>query len=171
MSTTDYTISVHDLMHKPGQMRELKLDIETPESMGEGIAIVPKGVELDLDVRLESVHEGILATGEVFVDADAQCSRCLEPLTVPVEVDFQELFAYSLTNEDDLVVQDEQIDLEPVIRDAVVLNLPFHPLCSEDCLGLCSECGVKMADNPHHVHEAPIDSRWNALESFKTEKE
>jgi uncharacterized protein len=171
MATTDYTIAVHDLMHKPGQMRELKLDIVTPESMGQGIAKVSEGVELDLDVRLESVHEGILATGEVFVDADAECSRCLEPLTVPVEVDFQELFAYSLSNEDDFVVQDEQIDLEQIIRDAVVLNLPFHPLCSEDCAGLCAECGVKLADNPHHVHETPIDARWSALESFTKEKE
>ncbi|WP_296629912.1 YceD family protein [Rhodoluna sp.] len=171
MANTEYQISVRDLMHKPGQMREYKLDIVTPEDMGEGIAKVSKGVELDLDVRLESVHEGILATGEVFVDADAECSRCLDPLTVPIEVDFQELFAYSLTNEDDSVVEDEQIDLDQVIRDAVVLNLPFHPLCSEDCPGLCAECGVKMADNPHHVHEAPIDSRWNALESFTKKEE
>ncbi|MEY4262438.1 MAG: hypothetical protein RLY88_146 [Actinomycetota bacterium] len=171
MANTEYVISVRDLMHKPGQMREYKLDIVTPEDMGEGIAKVAKGVELDLDVRLESVHEGILATGEVFVDAEAECSRCLDPLTVPIEVDFQELFAYSLTNEDDSVVEDEQIDLDQVIRDAVVLNLPFHPLCSEDCLGLCAECGVKMADNPHHVHEAPIDSRWSALESFTKKEE
>ena len=171
MANTEYVISVRDLMHKPGQMREYKLDIVTPEDMGEGIAKVAKAVDLDLDVRLESVHEGILATGEVFVDAEAECSRCLDPLTVPIEVDFQELFAYSLTNEDDSVVEDEQIDLDQVIRDAVVLNLPFHPLCSEDCLGLCAECGVKMADNPHHVHEAPIDSRWSALESFTKKEE
>ena len=161
-----YTVAVNDLMHKPGQMRELKLDILTPESMGEGISIIPMGAELDLDVRFESVHEGILVTGEVFVDADAECSRCLDPLTVPVEVDFQELFTYSLSNEDDHVVEDEQINLEQVIRDAVVLNLPFHPLCSTDCLGLCVDCGAKMTDNPHHVHEAPIDSRWNALQEL-----
>ena len=167
----EYKVPVHDLMHKPGHMREIRQDIVTPEALGEGIALVPVGVELDLDARLESVHEGILVTGEVFVDAEAQCSRCLEPLVVPIEVDFQELFAYSLSNEDDYVIQDEQIDLESVIRDAVVLNLPFHPLCKADCLGLCAECGVKLADNPHHVHEAPIDSRWSALESFTKKEE
>lgn len=164
--TSEYKVSVRDLMHKPGHMRELKLDIRTPDQMGEGIALIPKGSELDLDVRLESVHEGILATGEVFVDADAECSRCLEPLTVPIEVDFQELFTYSLSNEDDHVVEDEQLNLEQVIRDAVVLNLPLHPLCSSDCQGLCVDCGAKMAENPHHVHDAPIDSRWKALEEL-----
>ena len=167
MATTDYTIAVHDLMHKPGQMRELKLDIVTPESMGQGIAKVAEGVELDLDVRLESVHEGILATGEVFVDADAECSRCLEPLTVPVEVDFQELFAYSLSNEDDFAIEDENIDLEQVILDAVVLSLPFQPICKKDCLGLCADCGERLADNPHHVHEAAVDPRWNELKKLK----
>ena len=158
-------------MHKAGAMREFKLDIVVPETFGEAVVRVAEGTELDLDVRLESVHEGILATGEVFTDADGECSRCLDPLTLPVEVDFQELFAYSLTNEDDFVVQDEQIDLEQVIRDAVVLSLPFQPVCSKDCLGLCADCGVKLADNPQHVHEAAIDSRWIALEELRKKEE
>ena len=172
MSTASpYVIPVHDIMHKAGAMREFKLDIEVPSALGDAIVTVSEGTELDLDLRLESVHEGILATGEVFVDAEGECSRCLDPLIVPIEVDFQELFAYSLTNEDEHVVEDEQINLEQIIRDAVVLNLPFHPLCSTDCLGLCPDCGVKMADNPHHVHEAPTDSRWNALQSFTKKEE
>ncbi len=171
MAASPYLISVRDIMHKPGAMREYKLDLITPGEFGEGIAKVSQGVELDLDVRFESVHEGILATGEVFVDADAECSRCLEPLTLPIEVDFQELFAYSLTNEDDYVVEDEEIDLEQVIRDAIVLSLPFHPVCRKNCLGLCPECGVKLAENPHHVHEAAVDTRWSALESFIKKEE
>jgi uncharacterized protein len=99
----------------------------------------------------------------------ADCSRCLEPLKLAVEVDFQELFAYSLEQEDDFLVQDEKIDLEQAITDAVVLSLPFKPVCSEDCLGLCSECGVKMAEDPEHVHQAQNDSRWSELESFRKE--
>jgi uncharacterized protein len=169
-AASPYVIAVHDLMHKAGAMREYKLDIIVPEVLGDDFIKVSAGVELDLDVRLESVHEGILATGEVFADADGECSRCLDPLTVPVEVDFQELFAYSLTNEDEFVVSDEQIDLEQVIRDAVVLSLPFKPVCRKNCLGLCPDCGLKIAENPHHVHETAVDSRWTALQSF-TQKE
>ena len=84
-------------------------------------------------------------------------------------MDFQELFAYSLEQEDDFLVQDEKIDLEQAITDAVVLSLPFKPVCSEDCLGLCSECGVKLAEDPEHVHQAQNDSRWSELESFRKE--
>jgi uncharacterized protein len=150
-------------------MKELELDIELAIPMGQGAATVPAGEIIELNLRLESVHDGILATGEVDSTAMADCSRCLEPLKLAVEVDFQELFAYSLEQEDDFLVQDEKIDLEQAITDAVVLSLPFKPVCSEDCVGLCSECGVKMADDPEHVHQAQNDSRWSELESFRKE--
>jgi uncharacterized protein len=164
-----FKVPVNELTRRPGQMSELDLDIQLVNPMGQGAASVPAGETIELMLRLESVHEGILATGEVDSTAIAECSRCLEPLKLAVEVDFQELFAYSLEQEDDFLVQDEQIDLEQAITDAVVLSLPFKPVCSEDCLGLCSECGVKMAEDPNHVHQAQIDSRWSELESFRKE--
>jgi uncharacterized protein len=164
-----FEVAVNDLTRRPGQMNELELDIELVIPMGQGAATVPAGEIIELNLRLESVHDGILATGEVDSTALADCSRCLEPLKLAVEVDFQELFAYSLEQEDDFLVQDEKIDLEQAITDAVVLSLPFKPVCSEDCLGLCSECGVKMAEDPEHVHQAQNDSRWSELESFRKE--
>ena len=165
-----FLVPVHDLMKRPGLMRELELDIPLAEPIGTEVVAIPAKAEVELDLRLESVHEGILATGEIFAEAKTMCSRCLEDMNLKIEVDFQELFAYSLTNEDEFVVTDEQIDLEQVIRDAVVLSLPFKPVCRKNCLGLCPDCGLKMAENPHHVHEAPVDSRFAALQSF-TQKE
>jgi uncharacterized protein len=166
---SDFDVSVNDLTRRPGQMRELEMDITLTIPMGQGAATVPAGEVIELNLRLESVHEGILATGELDSTAKAECSRCLEPLNLAVEVDFQELFAYSLEQEDDFLVQDEKIDLEQAITDAVVLSLPFKPVCSQDCLGLCSECGMKLAEDPEHVHQAQIDSRWSELESFRKE--
>ena len=166
---TNFVVAVNDLTRRPGQMNELELDIALVDPMGQGLATVPAGEVIELNLRLESVHEGILASGEVDTTAIAECSRCLEPLKLAVEVDFQELFAYSLEQEDDFLVQEEKIDLEQAITDAVVLSLPFKPVCSQDCLGLCPECGVKMAEDPNHVHQAQIDSRWSELESFRKE--
>ena len=168
---SDFKIQVHDLMHKPGQMRELDTHVELPEALGAGLAVVPKGGKVELFLRLESVHEGIYVSGGLKTRATADCSRCLEPMSVPIQVDIQELFAYSLEVEDDFVIQDQTIDLEQVIVDSVVLNLPFTPICSADCLGLCPDCGVKMNENPNHQHEAPIDSRWSALEKLAQERE
>ena len=164
-----YVIGVHDMMHKPGAMRRIDIDIVAPDALGNGAVAVAAGSILELEGRIESVHEGILVTAAVFGDAKAECSRCLDALTLPVDVDFQELFAYSLTEQDEFAVRDEHIDLEQVIRDAVVLSLPFQPICSADCSGLCVECGLKLAENPDHVHEAAIDSRWSALQNFKEE--
>ena len=168
---TTFKIPVHDLMHKAGHMREVILNLSLDDDLGAGLAKVLKGQVIDVFIRLESVHEGIYASGGLKTVASAECSRCLEPMTVPVQVDIQELFAYSLEVEDDLVIRDQQIDLEPTITDSVVLNLPFTPICSADCLGLCSECGVRLNENPDHAHEAPIDSRWSELKKLAQERE
>ena len=171
MTETSFKTSVHDLINRPGNLRRFDFDLNLDEPFGAGAVTLPTGTQLTLSGRLESVHEGILVTGLAEGEAKTECSRCLDALTLPVEVDFQELFAYSSYSEDDFEVQDEQIDLEPVVRDAVVLSLPFQPVCSPDCLGLCAECGLKLADNPNHVHEAPIDSRWSELTKLQIKEE
>lgn len=158
-----YVVSVYDLMHKPGEMREKSFDATEPQGFGNAVIGVRPSASVHVDVRLESLHDGILATGMVEADADGECVRCLEPVTLLVEVDFQELFAYSEDDAFDYTVHDDHIDLEPVVRDAVVLSLPFQPVCQDDCLGLCPQCGVRLLDNPGHEHEAPIDPRWAAL--------
>ena len=160
-------ISVHDLINKPGTMREKQLDVVIDEPMANFAIGIPAGSTIEIDARFESVHEGILVTGDAFATASGECSRCLDPIDSAVEVEFQELFAYSGTSEDDFVVENESIDLDQVIRDAVVLSLPFQPVCSAGGKGLCVTCGAKLNEDPQHAHEAPVDPRWNALTNLK----
>jgi uncharacterized protein len=160
---TAYTVSVIDLLHRPGEMREKSIDVTVDDEMGNAVIGVRKGSKLHIDARLESLHDGILVSGEVDATAEGECVRCLIDVSIPVEVEFQELFAYSFDEAFDYTVQDDHVDLEPLVRDAVVLSLPFQPVCQEDCLGLCPECGVRLLDNPGHEHEAPVDPRWAAL--------
>ncbi len=158
-----FSIPVHELIKRPGEMRELVMQFDMDQELGTGYAAVPKGQWLKLDVRLESVHEGILATGEVSTQAHTVCSRCLEEMNVDIEESFQELFVYGSPGEDEFGVQGDSIDLEQVIIDSVVLNLPFKPVCSSDCQGLCPDCGFKLQNDPAHSHQAPVDSRFAAL--------
>jgi uncharacterized protein len=117
-----------------------------------------------------------LVTGTARATLTGECARCLEPLTEDTEVSFQELFVYedhALHGEgagDDEVstLEDDLVDLEPLLRDAVVLALPFQPLCMDDCPGLCPECGARLADDPDHAHDAAIDPRWAALTEIQT---
>jgi uncharacterized protein len=162
-TSTPYTVPVFDLMHRPGEMREKSIDVTVPEGFGNAVIGVRAGSGLSIEARLESLHDGILVSGEVSGTADGECVRCLIDVSIPVEVEFQELFAYSFDEAFDYTVQDDHVDLEPVVRDAVVLSLPFQPVCQDDCLGLCPVCGVRLLDNPGHEHEAPVDPRWAAL--------
>ena len=165
-----------ELGRRPGSMLEVSRTIEAPADFGTAVIAVPPGEPLLVELRMESVVEGVLVTGSVQATAIGACVRCLDPVDVPVEARFQELFAYvdrldhhrSVGDEEadeELRVEDGLIDLDPVLRDAVVLALPFQPVCDPDCPGLCSQCGAHLADDPEHRHDV-IDPRWSALSAL-----
>jgi uncharacterized protein len=168
---TPFTVGVHDLMHRPGEQREKLFDIVLPEQMGEGLVAVQKGAQMHLDVRLESVHEGILATVDVDTEASGECGRCLEPLTEVVQVDIQELFAYSLDEAFDYCVTDDHVDLEQMVRDAVVLALPFQPVCRPECAGLDPETGERRSEGQAQSPGESLDPRWAALQKLASEQD
>jgi uncharacterized protein len=170
-------IDTHALGRRPGSMREESRTVPAPADLGVEMVGVPEGADIELDVRLEAVMEGVLISGTARAPLAGECGRCLEPVTSSIEVDFQELFVYSDTRSGEIAGEDERrlegdlIDLEPVVRDATVLALPLSPLCQDDCPGLCSECGVRLADaGPDHDHEA-VDPRWAALQGMLDQRQ
>ncbi|MGB3375439.1 MAG: DUF177 domain-containing protein [Microbacterium sp.] len=158
-----FFLPVRDIVRKPGEMREHRFSVTLKDKWGEGIVSVEAGESVDIDVRLESVHEGILVSGTADSDYTGVCGRCLTDIVAPVEVEFQELFAYPGEEETDFEVQDDHVDLEILVRDAVVLSLPFQPVCQPDCPGLDSSTGEKLAVSTDAESTAPIDPRWSAL--------
>lgn len=165
----DLLIETHDLRRRAGQMIQVSREVSAPEDLGVDMIGVPENSAIGLDLRLESVIEGILVTGTATTALVGECSRCLNPIEEESSFDVQELYFYPdrEAEEDAYRVSDEEtIDLEPVLREAVVLNLPFTPLCRPDCAGLCPECGVNLNDHPDHAHEERIDPRWAALKNF-----
>ncbi len=170
-------LDTRELGRRPGSQRQVSLTVPAPADLGIEVLSVPEGAPVELDLRLEAVMEGVLVTGTASAGLEGECARCLEPIREDLEVTFQELFVYddirdsADAEEDDEVsmLRDDLVDLEPLLRDAVVLALPFQPLCQDDCPGLCVECGVRLADQPDHVHEAAIDPRWNALSALTNE--
>ncbi len=168
--------------------------VPAPDDMRLELVYVPVGEDMTLDVRYEAVTEGVLATGSVTAPLTGECARCLAPLTSTVTASFQELYLYpddrpARANDrhdrhdkhhrhdhhdepeeqadEELHLNGDLLDLEPVLRDAVVLALPMAPLCGDDCPGLCVECGVPLADaGPDHGHENAIDPRWARLKQL-----
>jgi uncharacterized protein len=166
-----WVLSTRELGRHAGLSRAVQRSVPVDTALGvPDVITIDAGSELQLDLMLESVVEGVLVSGTATATAHGNCARCLEPVVEDVEVEIQELFAYpgsateETTDEDEIPrLIDDRIDLEPIVRDAVVLALPLAPLCEEDCRGLCTECGGRWADlEPGHGHEK-IDPRWAAL--------
>ncbi|WP_326610230.1 DUF177 domain-containing protein [Streptomyces scopuliridis] len=174
----------HELGRRPGALQKLTRSVPAPKDLGiAGVIGTPEGVPVELALRLESVMEGVLITGTARAAAEGECVRCLEPLSQEVAADFQEMFSYhdaddrgrtraepaadaEYSEDDDrLFIEDGLFDLEPVLRDAVVLALPMQPVCRETCAGLCSTCGIRLDENPDHHHDA-VDIRWAALQGL-----
>jgi uncharacterized protein len=158
-------------------MRVVTRSVPAPQSLGLELIGVPVGATLDLDLRMESVTEGVLVSGTVTGPAEGECARCLRPIGDTVEVTIQELYAYEHSTTDETTDEDEVgrlhgdlIDLEPAVRDAVVLALPTNPLCREDCPGLCPECGVPRDELPADHGHQQVDARWAALSQLKIEE-
>ena len=165
-------LDTRELGRRPGSQREVSPTVPAPADLGIEVLRVPEGSPVDLDLRLEAVMEGVLVSGTAAADLEGECVRCLEQIHDEVVVDLQELYVYDdqrSEGDDDEVhqLEGDLLDLEPVLRDAIVLALPFQPLCRDDCPGLCPECGARLADDPDHAHEDPIDPRWAGLAALK----
>ncbi len=179
-----FKLNTYELPRRAGEMKEYELDIVVKEKFGVELISVPAGELIEIDARLESVTEGILLSADVYAVAQGECIRCLDPVEIVIERKIQELYNYEPTNErgkkkrkgstedltsedldvaDEFMMEGDILDLETPVRDAIVLSLPSNPLCSQDCLSLCPECGSKWADLPEdHAHEV-IDARWASL--------
>jgi uncharacterized protein len=159
-------LDTRDLGRRAGAMKVVQTSVEAPADLGIAVIGVPPGSPVELDLRLESVVEGVLVSGLATVQLRGECVRCLGEVSEELEIDVQELFVYpesDATDDEASRLEGDLVDLEPLLRDGVVLDLPFQPLCREDCQGLCVECGANLDDDPQHTHDAPLDPRWEKL--------
>ena len=182
---------MRSLGRQPGSARTQKLIVPAPADLRLELIGVPAGAAAELDLKFEAVAEGVLVTGSVTAPLSGECARCLAPVASSVTASLTELYLYApgrsqgagqardgrhgQDRHDEHEEQDDEeryldgdlLDLEPALRDAVVLALPMSPRCREDCPGLCVECGVPLAEaGPGHRHDDRPDPRWDGLKQF-----
>jgi len=190
MPQNPFLFNTHDLPRRAGEMREYELTIDKHEALGFEVLAIAEDEPIEIDLKIESVAEGVLATASVRTIASGECGRCLDPVEYDVDESFQELYEYTedprqarkkdkhkkrdakdleeLDDEDEVrQMTGDLIDLDGPIRDAIILNLPINPLCDQDCQGLCQDCGQKWADLPDDHDHGATDIRWAGLEKLK----
>ena len=161
-------VDVRDLVSRPGASRTVHV-AEPIVGLATELARVPTDRPVEVDLLMESVVEGVLASGPVGGVMAFSCARCLKPFEGGFRVEVQELFAASPeADEVEYRIEEGFVDLEPLIRDAVVTSMPFAPLCRPDCLGLCARCGGDL--NLGECSCPPeTDARWDALSQVRFE--
>ncbi|MCO7222098.1 DUF177 domain-containing protein [Klenkia sp. PcliD-1-E] len=174
-----WKVDLRELGRRAGSMRDWERTVPAPAGWGVEMIGVPEGAPVELHLRLESVMEGVLVSGDVDVPVTGQCARCLDPVEDTLHLDVQELYAYEgstteATSEEDEVrrIDGEHLDLAPLVRDTVVLTLPLSPTCTPDCSGLCVDCGQRIDDLPADHSHSQLDPRWAGLaDRFTPSKE
>ncbi|MDA8295143.1 MAG: YceD family protein [Actinomycetota bacterium] len=156
-----FSVEIGELRRTPGTRRHVHLEASLSDLAVSGSA-VPEGAPISLDGVIESVHEGILLTGTVRAPWSGPCRRCLKEARGEVAVEVRELCVEHGDEETTYHLEGDQLDLEPIVHDACILELPLAPLCGEGCLGICPECGADRNVEPCSCAPAP-DPRWAGL--------
>jgi uncharacterized protein len=163
----DLTVSVADVLDRPGQYRDVALSARLAGVRSPLVSVAEAPLEAHL--RLESVIEGVLVTGAVEAPTVTVCARCLSEQPGRVALDVCELFAPARPSEpeESYPLAGTEIDLEPMLRDAVALALPLRPLCRPECRGLCASCGADLNLGPCDCKQDDVDPRWAALGALR----
>jgi DUF177 domain-containing protein len=165
-------IPVADLLRSPGAVRDLDvsarpIDCGGGTDLGTGAAEVPHDAPVRVTGTLERVGEGIVLRGVVHAPWQAACSRCLQPVTGVIEVHVDELFEPHPLAGETYRLDDDALDLLPLVRDALLLDLPAAPLCRPDCAGICPQCGTDRNTGTCDCRDDEPDPRWAALRSLE----
>ncbi|MFT8704964.1 DUF177 domain-containing protein [Bifidobacterium aquikefiricola] len=193
-----WSISVAQVASRAGQSKPVDLDCPAPSGIGDRIIGVDEGSHVRVQGSFDSIADGLIFNAQITAPVHAECIRCLKQISKDWHVNAMAFFPYNAEvagraalrqtsasrDEDlDIVAEDDEsedtyplsagsayADVEALIRDNLVEALPLQPLCREDCLGLCPQCGINLNDNPDHHHDV-TDMRWAGLEGLKKQLE
>jgi uncharacterized protein len=162
-----FVVNVADLVNRPGARRRERVEGRLPGPITVVDSAIRSDVPVVVDVLLEWVSDGLLATGTVDGAWEGPCRRCLGPVDGELHVDVQELFEATPREGESYRLGHHTVDLEPLAREALTLDLPLAPLCSAGCRGLCATCGADLNAGDCGCPPADADPRWAGLDALR----
>jgi uncharacterized protein len=176
MSSDPARVAVLDLLRTPGMRRPLALRVPVADLATSTAAVVSD--EADLDLVVEALGGEVVVEGTVAADWEGACRRCLEPVRGRLEASVREIFERHPGEGDTYPLEDDHIDLGPLVREALLLALPLAPLCDEACRGPAPEAfpatvegsageGSPADPGAEEGDPTPRDPRWAALDDLR----
>lgn len=173
--STDNQLQVADLVDRPGTSRALDVEFAVPADVGTPLVSVEG--PLAFSGVVESVVDGLLVRGRLSATLRMACARCLRPITEQASLDVVELFsqpgaAPTHDGDDELdpgyeILDGVVIDLDTLLRDALMPSAPYRPLCQSDCRGLCESCGADRNAVECACEDVVADPRWAPLAQLR----
>jgi uncharacterized protein len=162
-----YVVNVAEVLRRPGSQKSVQLAVPAGDDLVVGDVRVPAGADVETEADIESLTDGLVVTGHITAPWEGVCRRCLGVARGQLDIEVRELYQTHLTSEDAYPLEGELLDLAPMVRETLMLDLPLAPVCSDDCLGLCPVCGINRNEATCDCDTAPSDPRWAALDVLK----
>lgn len=162
---TPLVVNVVELLRWPGTTKDVEVSLPAADLEFDDERIVD--VPVDVSLHLESLSNGVTVHGTATATWSGQCRRCVTPLTVEMTIEVSELYQKVLEDPDAYVIENDQINLLPMVRENLLLAIPLGPLCRPDCPGLCPHCGIDLAEGSCDCTISTQDPRWGVLDSLR----
>ena len=164
--TSSLKLNAFEMLRRPGTSKSIRLSAEPSSIELEDHRLEP-GSEIEIDLQGESLTDGILVSGAIEATFRAECRRCLKPIVGTLRAEVRELYQVEITDPDAFAIEGDYIDLGPMIRETVLLDLPEGPLCRIDCAGLCATCGTDLNEGACSCPTDSVDPRWSVLDALR----
>lgn len=155
-----------ELLRRPGTRRDVDADLQ-PGELGLDDPRLVAGHPVGVRLHLESLADGIVVGGHLTASWSGTCRRCLQPVSGVTHSEIGELYQQTVTDPDAFPLSGDLLDLEPMVRETVLLDVPADPLCTPDCAGLCPVCGADRNTAPCSCDEPTGDDRWAVLDELR----
>ena len=162
---TPLIVNVVELLRWPGSTKDIDVTVAHSDFDFGDERIVDEPIHVTM--HLESLSTGIMVHGTVGATFAGECRRCLRPLREHSDIDISELYQQVVEDPDAYAIENDQINLLPMVRENILLAVPLGPLCSEDCPGFCPQCGADLSQGECGCSREVTDPRWAALEALK----
>lgn len=166
MAKNALKINAFEMLRRPGTVKTVGISVDPATLDLDDLRIVP-GSEVEIDLSCESLSDGIVVKGHVVANFQGECRRCLKPIVGRIDADVNELYQVTVTDPDAFPIEGDQIDLVPMVRETILLELPDAPLCMVDCAGLCASCGKDLNEGECSCPRQVVDPRWSVLDALR----